>query len=241
MRLAIISDIHGNFEALQRVLEDIGQAGADRIVCLGDNIGYGPEPEEVVNELRRLEVPCLMGNHEKALTSSAYLKRLNFTAQESMRITRKLLSPANQQYSKALPGFHTEDGVRFVHGCPPDSATVYLYEPSAVRLRKLFDTFPEELCFFGHTHLLVLYGWQADKVETTFMKEGVYRLSPGQRCLVNVGSVGQPRDGTNHAKYLIWDQEKGSLAVRYVSYDIAITANGIIDQGLPEVCAKRLW
>jgi predicted phosphodiesterase len=240
MRIAIISDIHGNLEALLRVLDDAAQVGADQIISLGDNIGYGPEPEEVVALLRRRGIASIMGNHEQALTSPSYLERLNPTARESMRITRTLLSPATASYCMGLPTFQLEGGARLVHGCPPDSPGTYLFDPPPARIRRLFNLFAEPLCFFGHTHLLLLYEWDGTVSRTIDLQEGDYLLDPEHRYLVNVGSVGQPRDGTSHAKYLVWDQARAMLTVRFVRYEVAITAEKIIALGFPAVNARRL-
>jgi len=240
MRVATISDIHGNLEALLRVLDDVAQVGADRIMSLGDNIGYGPEPEQVVALLRQRGIASIMGNHELALASPGYLEQLNPTARASMRITRTLLSPAATAYCLGLPLFRLEAGARLVHGCPPDSPSTYLFAPPPARLRRLFQLFAEPLCFFGHTHLLLLYDWDGVTSRTSEPRAGDYQLDPERRYLVNVGSVGQPRDGTSHAKYLIWDQERAALTVRLVRYDVAVTARKIMALGFPAINAQRL-
>ena len=118
MRLAILSDIHGNYRAFEAVLEDIEQQQIDGIISLGDNIGYGPEPEKVVLELIRRDVGSVMGNHELALISPSYYARLNFLAQESLDISRSLLSEESLAWLAALQPVIIRSNARFCHGCP---------------------------------------------------------------------------------------------------------------------------
>lgn len=118
MLLAIIADIHGNYRALDAVLADISEHGVDRIVSLGDNIGYGPEPEEVVSTLQGYRVISVMGNHELALVSRGYFNRLHATARQSLELSRSLLSQASLRWLQELPPVQILFGARFVHGSP---------------------------------------------------------------------------------------------------------------------------
>jgi predicted phosphodiesterase len=215
MRLAIIADIHGNYRALQAVLTDIALLGADRIFSLGDNIGYGPEPEEVVRALRDHRVVSVMGNHELGLVSRSYYNRLHTTARESLVITRSLLSPSSLAWLEILPPFHLCCGARFVHGCPPQSVTVYLYAPTDNRLRRLFASYPEAVCFAGHTHDLGFYQQDGATISRSEWQVERKSLDSRARYLLLPGSVGQPRDALNwHAKYMLWDQEAETVEVR---------------------------
>jgi len=242
MRVAVISDIHANLEAFSQVLVDIGQAGADAVFCLGDIVGYGPEPEASVLRLRRQLIPAVMGNHELGLASEPYMSAMNESARRSLVITKTLLGEESMQYLLALPPTMSAYGGRFVHGCPPASATIYLFDPDVGVLKKLFATFAEDICFVGHTHNLALFGFDGVRVSKEGLTKGIVRLSPGNRYIVNVGSVGQPRDRqNNNAKYVIWDREHKTIEVRFVEYDVAVTANRIRELGFPESNANRLW
>jgi predicted phosphodiesterase len=240
MKLAIISDIHGNLAALREVLADIDRSRIDAVVCLGDNVGYGPEPEEVVTLLRQRQVPTVMGNHELGIVDPAYFHWFNATARQSLVITRRLLSPDTLHYIKQLPASLVIHGCLCVHGCPPNSSTTYLFEVSDADLRSLLQDTVQPLCFVGHTHELVIVILD-DQDVTRAPLPPLTTLKPGARALVNVGSVGQPRDGNNNAKYVIWDDSRRTLEVRFIPYNIAATAKKIIQRGFPEFYARRLW
>jgi predicted phosphodiesterase len=241
MRLAILSDIHGNLEAFKEVLADMAEANIDEAVCLGDNIGYGPEPDEVVKLLREQAIPSVMGNHELSLVDPEYLSWMNPSAQKSLILTAQLLSADTIEYLKTLPPAIPFHGSLCVHGCPPDSVTTYLFELSRKVLKELFLAMPEKVCFVGHTHDLEIFTFDGQKVKGAPLREGVVKLDQENQYLINIGSVGQPRDGNNNAKYVIWDNESGTLEVRFVPYDIATTAEKILKLGFPEFNADRLW
>ena len=241
MRLGIISDIHGNIEAFKEVLADIDQSGVDGVACLGDNIGYGPEPEEIVRLIRKRNIPSIMGNHELVVVDPRYLFAMNPTATRSSVLTRDLLSLDTIDYIHGLKPSMTFHGALCVHGCPPESMTTYLFELSKVQLNRLFLTIKEELCFVGHTHDLAIVSFNGGEVTRVPLQEGSTTLKKGQKYMINVGSVGQPRDGNNNAKYVIWDTYSQRIEVRFIPYDIAATANKILELGLPEFDARRLW
>jgi predicted phosphodiesterase len=243
MRVAIIADTHGNFRALQAVLADIDRLGVDDIVSLGDNIGYGPEPDEVVKTLMSRRIFSVMGNHELALSSGNYYSRLNFTTQLSLDLTRNLMSEESLTWVKTLPSHALRHGARFVHGSPPQSISQYLYGPSETRLRRLLSLFPEQLCFFGHTHNLVMFMWEsvADSINQLELKIDQYKLAGQNRYIINTGSVGQPRDGINRkAKYAIWSPADNALEVRAVDYDVRTTVRLLRERNFPSFNADRL-
>nr|WP_321464677.1 metallophosphoesterase family protein [uncultured Desulfobulbus sp.] len=242
MRLAIIADIHGNSRALDAVIADISKIGVDRIVSLGDNIGYGPEPEEVVRTLQGYRVLSVMGNHELALISRSYFQRLHANARQSLLTTRCLLSEQSLAWLEQLPPVRCLFGARFVHGCPPQSMTVYLHNPTATRLQRLFGEFKERCCFAGHTHTFGWYVSTQGRVQSREVKLGQRRLDPQSRYLILPGSVGQPRDTLGwQAKYLFWDQEAELMDLRAVDYDVQTTIHLIKERGFPLVNAQRLY
>ena len=241
MRLAILSDIHGNYEALKQVLIDLDRAKVDSEICLGDCIGYGPEPEETIREVMQRKIPAILGNHEMAAIDPEQLNWFNPLARRPLEKTIRMLSPTSRDYISQLPFYRIAAKARFVHGFPPESAQTYLFQKKAPELRKAFELMEERICFLGHTHTLELIRYDGRQVDRMKLGEGETQLDGNARYIVNVGSVGQPRDGTNHAKYIIWDKSKGVIDVRFIPYDIASTVAKIEAAGLPENHAKRLW
>ena len=241
MRLAVFSDIHGNLDALVQVLADMDRTRIDSRFCLGDCVGYGPEPEEVIREIRALKIPWVMGNHELGLVDPSYLDWFNKPTRTSLLITRRLLSKKSLNYFKGLNPFLLDHDCRFVHGFPPDSITTYLYEVPDPEIHRILTALPERICFIGHTHNLHLIASEGQGIAYLPFKRGVFSLREGVKYLVNVGSVGQPRDGNNQAKYVIWDSRSSTLELRYVTYDIAKTAEKILGLDFPEYNARRLF
>jgi predicted phosphodiesterase len=241
LKLAIISDVHGNLEALSNVLADIDAADVDSIVCLGDCIGYGPDPEAVITEIRRRRIPMLMGNHELALCRPDQLAWFNPLAQASLRKSLTMLSKDSIEFITQLPS-HLECGqCRYVHGYPPDSVRTYLFQKSTQALLDTFKRMSETVCFVGHTHDLEIVVYDGRRVDRRPLKSGRILLNSKERYIINVGSVGQPRDGNNNAKYAIFDTDRWELDIRFVPYDIATTAAKIKAAGLPDSHANRLW
>lgn len=241
MRIAVISDIHANMAALEAVLEDIETQQIDTILSLGDNIGYGPDPEEVIRELRARDIFSIQGNHEYAVVNKAYFNKLNPDPRQSLELTLKMLSTESFDFINNLEPMTVVFGVRLVHGCPPKSPTAYLFFPSQMVLDKIFGSFPEELCFYGHTHTLNFFEEGLTPDRGLDVDLGSYRLSPARRYIINPGSVGQPRDGiNNHAKYLIWDRENRLVTYRDVAYDVMRTVNRLRKLDFPSFNAERL-
>ncbi|MBW1743812.1 MAG: metallophosphoesterase family protein [Deltaproteobacteria bacterium] len=241
MRLAIISDIHGNLEAFKEVLADIDRSQIDGLACLGDNIGYGPDSERVVELVRERDIPCVMGNHELAAVDVKYLDWMNPTARKSLVMTNEHLSESSIDYIRTLPSAMTYHGSLCVHGFLPDSAVTYLFQRSMAQLKDAFLAMEEKICFLGHTHDLLIISFDGDKVIQASLGNGIVSLHKDHQYIINVGSVGQPRDSNNNAKYVIWDTASESIEVRFVQYDIAATADKIIELGFPEFNARRLW
>lgn len=239
MMIAVVSDIHGNLEALEAVWADMASFAVSRVVCLGDMVGYGPDPNAVVEQVRSRETLCCLGNHELGMISQSGRRWFNSTARKGLALTQSLLSPDSLAYIAALPRSLVLAGARFVHGFPPESVTAYLYDQSEAVLQSWL-TQGERLTFVGHTHELMLVtvvGGQMDRRELRAETVSV-ATAP---AIVNAGSVGQPRDGDNRAKYLLWDVPAGTVTVRFVRYDIARTVDKIRQRGFPEYYGTRLW
>jgi len=241
MRLAVLSDIHGNLEAFREVLDDLDCQQVDIVVSLGDNIGYGPEPEAVLRLLRARRIPSICGNHEKGIADPSFLSWFNNSARRSLDITRELLSDESILFSTTLKPTLVVNGCLLVHGCPPDSINTYLFELSDEQVKDLIVAMEQSLCFVGHTHELSLASFDGKEVRRSDLEEGFSYLPEGWKFIINTGSVGQPRDRDKRAKAVIWDDVSRLLEVRCVPYDIAKTAQRILDLGFPDINAKRLW
>lgn len=241
MRIAVISDIHGNATAFRQVLEDIEVCAANRIFCLGDNIGYGPEPDAVARILRQRNIASVIGNHELALRDPVFLRWFNPAARTSLEKTMGILSPEATKYLTGLPPFIVSCNCRFVHGFPPDSPTSYLFEMHPADIEKEMAQMKETTCFIGHTHELGVISFNDGKTEAVPVTGGeTLFLDPAAKHIVNAGSVGQPRDGSSLAKYVLFDTEKYRLEVRSIPYDVDDTISKIYSAGLPNEHALRL-
>ncbi|MCF8098095.1 MAG: metallophosphatase family protein [Desulfarculaceae bacterium] len=241
MRLAVLSDIHGNLEAYTAVLADVDQAGADQTALLGDIVGYGPDPEACVELTRELGLPSVVGNHELGMTKRAALTWFNPTARRSLEQNMEMLSQDSLEWLAALPIFLILGDCRLVHGAPPDSPRTYYFELNREEILRRMGLIDEPVCLVGHSHELGMAHLPASGgLERLTLGQGFSRLKPSDRYLINVGAVGQPRDGDNRAKYVIVDHQEGTLEVRYVKYDIQATVDKIRRLGLPDFNADRL-
>ncbi|MEK6201072.1 MAG: metallophosphatase family protein [Desulfobulbaceae bacterium] len=240
MKIAVLSDIHGNLEALEAVISDLKMQGADRVICLGDNIGYGPDPEEVVQLIQNLGYESILGNHEFALMDQRGRRWFNFQATENSIETEKLLSTESRKYCCTLPSFLEIGNAHFVHGYPPVSVFRYLNRQSDEKIVSLFKKTSADIYFLGHTHTLQLVTCRDQVVYRRSLGQEKNILQPGSKYIVNGGSVGQPRDGDNRAKYLLWDYRNCELEVRFIDYDRGLTMKKIRERCFPEIYAMRL-
>jgi predicted phosphodiesterase len=241
MRLAVISDIHGNLDAFNQVLADIDRSKVDEIICLGDNIGYGPEPDQVIKTVQARRISSVIGNHELAVIQPKFLKWFNPVARKSIQKSLPLLSERSLSYISKQKSFFVAHGCRFVHGFPPDSALIYMFQVSEHRKRLALKNMRENVCFVGHTHMLEMIRYDGLSCDTKSLNEGITDLEYEEKYIFNIGSVGQPRDGDNRAKYAIWDVSDHTLEIRSVPYDIGSVVDKMKKAGLPEAHARRLW
>jgi predicted phosphodiesterase len=240
MKLAVLSDIHGNLEAFQAVLDAIGHHPVDRVVSLGDNIGYGPDSEAVVALIRSQNIASVLGNHEMAVKTPRNLAWFNPVAKRALAIAQSQLSEASLAWIKQLPRYLVTAGLRFVHGVPPDSAFLYLFQVPENKLIRKLAFAHESICFVGHTHELGIISWDGTRLEKQTVVPGTYRLQPNRTYIINAGSVGQPRDGTPEAKFILLDTVTHELRVHSVPYPYAHTQKKIIAAGIPKMYADRL-
>ncbi|MCP4024337.1 MAG: metallophosphoesterase [Desulfobacteraceae bacterium] len=240
MRLAVISDIHSNMEALTAVLEDISKNKIDKTISLGDNIGYGPEPEEVILELEKRSILSVLGNHELAFLDDQYLKTFNPYARKALEINRRLISPHGQAFIESLPPYLVKYDARFVHGVPPDFIGKYIIKLADKALEHIMCDLSQRVSFVGHTHQSRIYMYSNGKLKTKKLRKMTFSLAKTSRYIINTGSVGQPRDGYNEAKYVIWDSEQNTVESRHIAYDCQKASEKIKKAGIPKRYADQL-
>ena len=240
MRCAVISDIHANLEALRAVLARIIELGADRIVCLGDVVGYNADPNECIDLMRSKGTACVMGNHDAAACGIEEPDVFNTNAQQAVYWTREHLTGENRSYLRALPRAKQINDLFLCHGTVNDTNHYLLYDSDAQENFTLMEELlgRPRLCFFGHTHIKTAYSAAGPVLERELADE--MRLSGNKRYLVNPGSVGQPRDGDPQAAFLIYDAREQTVVFHRVEYDIAACQDKIIRAGLPARLAERL-
>jgi diadenosine tetraphosphatase ApaH/serine/threonine PP2A family protein phosphatase len=229
MRLAVLSDIHANLEALQAVLTEADAREADAVVCLGDVVGYGPDPGPCVDLVRERCEATVMGNHDAAVALGEGAETLPRDGQAAAALHRRLLTADQTAWVAGLPYAATAHGVTLVHASPERPAE-WLRLDSFSAVQAQFAAFETAVCFVGHSHKPAVV---SDTV-------GVTRVRPGHRYLINVGSVGQPRDHDPRAAFGLFDTEAVSYELVRVHYDLARTRMRIAEQGLPEALGGRL-
>jgi predicted phosphodiesterase len=242
MRYLILSDIHGNDEALRAVLAHVRRKRWDKAVVLGDVVGYGANPNQAIELVRSLRpLVAIRGNHDKVCSGVEDGEMFNRVALHAAMWTRKRLTQANQRWLHALPqGPATVDGAfTIAHGTPIDEDAYIFGEIEALNVFRRTDS---PLCFFGHSHFPVVFGLSPEAVMTVLTVSPVFRirLDYGVRYLVNPGSVGQPRDGNPLSSFAIYDDETQTVTIYRVPYQIERTQRRILEAGLPRPLADRL-
>lgn len=235
-----MSDIHANLQALNAVLQDQRDNLVNSAICLGDTIGYGGQPDHTIKKLIEHHIPSVLGNHELAVKDASYLAWFNPVVRQSAGITRALLSQEALNFIFNLKTHIEHEQYWFVHGFPPDSVTTYIYEVPDHRIEDVIRKLDKKIIFIGHTHEPALICRDGQGIQHLALEQGIHAINPAHQYIINVGSVGQPRDADHHAKYVILDSSRQTIELRYVSYDIPAAAREIISAGLPRQYAERL-
>jgi len=239
MRILIISDIHANLAALERVLEVASEEGYDRVWCLGDIVGYGPDPNECVAEMRDLEALCIAGNHDWAALDKIPLEDFNFDARKATLWTQDHLTPESISFLEKQPQVRVEGDFTLAHGSPRHPIWEYIHLPSVAAAN--FAYFETPYCLVGHSHIPVIFrALDEYKADMLFPPLDVPLALGRERLIINPGSVGQPRDGDPRASYVLLDEEAGTLQFHRVEYPIGRTQRRMMDAGLPPRLAARL-
>jgi predicted phosphodiesterase len=236
MKYAIIADIHANLEALQVVLEDTKAQNCTHYACLGDVVGYNANPKECLDIVRSMGMPCVKGNHDEYCSIDSDLEGFNPHAAEAVNWTRQQLTEEDQQWLRELKYLRLLASFSIVHATL-DGPQRWGYVFDKLAAAASFTYQNTNVCFFGHTHVPVAF------VRDTVVRGGTYskfKTEPGRKYFVNVGNVGQSRDGVAKATYVIYDLDEGSIELRRLDYDIAATQAKIRAAGLPERLAERL-
>ena len=238
MRVLVISDIHANLTALEAVLDDAG--AYESVWCLGDLVGYGPDPNECVELIQSVpNLHCLIGNHDHAALGMIPISRFNQDAQTGIKWTMDALTEENRDYLKSLPAIITIDNFTLAHGSPREPIWEYILDVHLADVNFAFVN--SDFCLVGHSHLpLIFYrdNHRAYTMPISIPEDEPFSLKP--RMILNPGSVGQPRDLDPRAAYAILELDHQTWEARRVSYDITDVQLRILQSGLPERHATRL-
>lgn len=239
MRYAVISDIHSNLEALTAFLKKADALEVDKVVCLGDIVGYNANPNECVELVKERKILALLGNHDSRVAGFEEPTDFNFQAASAVYWTRSAIKPENIEFLKTLPRtLVVNKKFLAVHGWVNDTDRYIFGSRDALANFGLMNEAKSSLCFFGHTHVPVAY---AKDGETVSMKAGEsVAIEKEKSYLINPGSIGQPRDRDPRASFLVYDDKKSQVTFFKIDYDITATAEKIIEAGLPERLAERL-
>lgn len=237
MRVLVLSDIHSNIIALDTVLKDAGSY--DQVWCLGDLVGYGPNPNECIERVRGLSgLQCILGNHDAAAFDKIDIRAFNNEARVSLEWLKNVLEPGHKRFLEGLDEKKICNNITLVHGSPHNHVWEYIMD---VRLAKQnFNAFKTQICLVGHTHIPCLF------TEDETAKVNLCFHSPGEtfkvehRAIINPGSVGQPRDHDPRASYLIYDSDEDVWEFRRVAYDYLEVQKRIMKARLPSNHALRL-
>lgn len=236
MRYAIISDIHGNREALDTVLEKIEILACDKVACLGDIVGYGADPGYCLDRVRDLSDFVVAGNHDFAALGKISIDYFNTHARQATLWTREQLSEEQRKYLDSIPLVVLEKDCTFVHGSL-DSPQLFDYIQTSYDAFLTMEQMETQLCFIGHSHVPIAF--LLNEV-ITYSLDNLIELEGVKKAILNVGSVGQPRDNNPWASFAVYDDEQGQVELHRVPYDVEKSAARIIEAGLPEFLAERL-
>jgi predicted phosphodiesterase len=240
MQLAFISDIHANLEALEAVLADSEKQKADEIICLGDIVGYGANPNECVKIVREKSSTILLGNHDAAAVNLLATHHFNSHAKIAIEWTAGALNNESRSFLLSLPLTVTRDGLTLVHATPYEP-NMWYYITSLEEAAFNFQYFETDACLVGHTHIPILI--VLDKQKEVYVHQGAainLRAMNGSRILINVGSVGQPRDRNPLSCYALLDTESGDFTYRRVAYDIENAQAKMKKINMPEFLINRI-
>lgn len=236
MRYAIIGDVHGNLHALEAVLADIDDQGADTFLCVGDVIGYAAHPKECTQIVRERAACVVAGNHDFGAVDKINLAYFNADARDAIEWTKEQLSEDDLAWLTDLPLVADFDSLTLVHSTPY-SPEFFAYIQTLYDASLAFETLDRPLAFVGHSHVPIVFV-DSDPVDYFLLAE--FKVPEAHKMIVNVGSVGQPRDLDCRASYAILDTESRMVFLRRIDYDVSAAADAVLAADLPSTNAQRL-
>jgi predicted phosphodiesterase len=237
-RVAVISDVHANWHALEAVLAEVEREEPDELWCLGDLVGYGPRPNPCCAAVERRASICLAGNHDLGVLGTIDLAEFTGDAVEAARWTRSVLAEGSRQFLEALKPLGRREGVELFHASPRDP--VWEYVLTAEAAAAAFELTQSQIALVGHSHVPLAISLGGNVLDGGLAPGGSETALGSTRWLLNPGSVGQPRDGDPRAAWLLIDFGTGRAEHRRVEYEVALTQNEIRERGLPDALALRL-
>lgn len=234
MRVAIISDIHSNYQGLQSVLEELEGRDVDEIWSTGDFVNYGADPGLVMDWAMDAVSAAVLGNHDAVVVGRESPTYFNRYARQTIPYTRDMLSAEQYRWLENLGYVWKKDGIRLVHASP-DNPEEWTYVMSRAQAMSMFGAFNEQLCFIGHTHVQGAFDSEGNQY-----REGVISLEEGKQYLVNSGSTGQPRDGDPRWGFSIYDSDEMTVELLRGEYEVGRASQRIVEEGLPEFLGSRL-
>jgi len=239
LRYCVFGDIHGNLEALEAMVADARRQGAERYVCVGDIVGYGADPVECVDRVQGLTTQIVAGNHDCAVVGRTELEYFNHYARDAVVWTRTQLSPSDKAFLRDLPLTLEVDGMRIAHATL-DKPYEFGYIECEASARRSFDALEGTVAFVGHSHVpRAFFAFPTEK-QILYSKDQELELDKSGKAIVNVGSVGQPRDNDPRGSYAVYDSSKRTVIIRRVSYSAEAAMQKIVAAGLPAVLGQRL-
>lgn len=236
MRIAIFGDIHANLEALEAVLQDAANLHVTQYVCMGDIVGYNADPVACLERIRAMDCPSVKGNHDEDASGAHSLENMNPLAAAALEWTRLQLSDEQRQWLRRLRMVRQISDFTAVHSTL-DQPNNWNYVTNRFDAMSNFSYQFTQICFHGHTHVPRVY-IKTDRVQE--VSADTLAISEGEKYFINVGSVGQPRDGDWRACYVVYDLAQQIISFRRIEYDVALTQHKIRAAGLPELLAARI-
>jgi len=238
MRYAIFSDVHGNLEAFKKALDFYSRENIDRFIFLGDIVGYGANPNECISLLKAIDSICVAGNHDWAVTDKFSLEYFNSYAKEAILWVKPKIKTRFSEFLNSFSLTFTEDDFFCVHGSPIDPSE-FNYILSLDSAQVNFSGFKQSICFIGHSHRMETYSFKKGRVLRS--NSQTVEIDSRSKYIINVGSIGQPRDRDPRSCVCIYDSNRKIVKLRRLEYNIEKAAKKIMDAGLPSMLAERLY
>lgn len=238
MRYIIFSDLHSNLEALKQFEKEISSIPFDRLICLGDIVGYGADPNPCVEWVRKNADIAVAGNHDSAVVEKTDVSYFNEYAIAACEWTQKKMTSKNKKFLESLPMDHEEDGIYWVHASPYQPSRWH-YIVNKKGAEKHFKSFDLPLSFVGHSHIPLILERTPEGIIHRH-DTSVWDVEPANRYIFNDGSLGQPRDGNTQPAYILYDSDRRKVEFKRFDYDLIPTQKKIVENGLPSYLADRL-